>query len=148
RNPLLVQYAAANKLAGDYFGRLLKTMKGSRKSAAPVQVEAIESESEMQSETGVHAYGFGNVRVELAGREITDLEWRSEKSKEMFFFFLCTRRPLRTEELVAALWPALPDEQTTSAFHCYLHRLRKPPSPESSAEDYVRYLLDPPRHLA
>src|SRR5438093_10557969 len=108
-------------------------MKGSRKSAAPVQVEAIESESELQSETGVHAYGFGNVRVELAGREITDLEWRSEKSKEMFFFFLCDRRPLRKEEIVAALWPDLPDEKTTSAFHSNMYRLRKALYPECIA---------------
>ena len=148
RNPLLVQYAAANKLAGDYFGRLLKTMKGSRKAAAPVQVEAIESESEMQSETGVHAYGFGNVRVELAGREITDLEWRSEKSKEMFFFFLCNRRPLRKEEIVAALWPDLPDEKTTSAFHSNMYRLRKALYPECIAKDSGRYILDPRSQFA
>jgi LuxR family maltose regulon positive regulatory protein len=148
RNPLLVQYAAANKLAGDYFGRLLKTMKGSRKAAAPVQAEAIESESDMQSETGVHAYGFGNVRVELAGREITDLEWRSEKSKEMFFFFLCNRRPLRKEEIVAALWPDLPDEKTTSAFHSNMYRLRKALYPECIAKDSGRYILDPRSQFA
>ena len=142
RNPLLVQYAAANKLAGEYFARLLKTMKGSRKAAAPVQVEAIESAPETQTEA-VHAYGFGNVRVELAGREITDLEWRSEKSKEMFFFFLCNRRPLRKEEIVAALWPDLPDEKTTSAFHSNMYRLRKALYPEVIAKDSGRYILDP-----
>ena len=142
RNPLLVQYAAANKLAGEYFARLLKTMKGSRKAAAPVQVEAIESAPETQTEA-VHAYGFGNVRVELAGREITDLEWRSEKSKEMFFYFLCNRRPLRKEEIVAALWPDLPDEKTTSAFHSNMYRLRKALYPEVIAKDSGRYILDP-----
>ncbi len=142
RNPLLVQYAAANKLAGEYFARLLKTMKGSRKAAAPVQVEAIESAPETQTEA-VHAYGFGNVRVELAGREITDLEWRSEKSKEMFFYFLCNRRPLRKEEIVAALWPDLPHEKTTSAFHSNMYRLRKALYPEVIAKDSGRYILDP-----
>ena len=142
RNPLLVQYAAANKLAGEYFARLLKTMKGSRKAAAPVQVEAIESAPETQTEA-VNAYGFGNVRVELAGREITDLEWRSEKSKEMFFYFLCNRRPLRKEEIVAALWPDLPDEKTTSAFHSNMYRLRKALYPEVIAKDSGRYILDP-----
>ena len=91
----------------------------------------------------VHAYGFGNVRVELAGREITDLEWRSEKSKEMFFFFLCNRRPLRKEEIVAALWPDLPDEKTTSAFHSNMYRLRKALYPEVIAKDSGRYILDP-----
>jgi LuxR family transcriptional regulator, maltose regulon positive regulatory protein len=148
RNPLLVQYAAANKLAGEYFGRLLKTMKGARKAAAPVQVESIESEAETQTEAGVQAYGFGNVRVEVAGREITDLEWRSEKSKEMFFFFLCNPRPLRKEEIVAALWPDLPDEKTTSAFHSNMYRLRKALYSEVIAKDSGRYILDPRNQVA
>jgi two-component SAPR family response regulator/Tfp pilus assembly protein PilF len=141
RNPLLVQYAAANKLAGGYFGRLLKTMKGARQAAAPVQVEAAAAES--ATDAGIQAFGFGNLRVEIAGREITDLEWRSEKSKEMFFFFLCNRRPLRKEEIVAALWPDLPDEKTTSAFHSNMYRLRKAVYQECIAKDSGRYILDP-----
>ena len=86
--------------------------------------------------------------MELAGREITDLEWRSEKSKEMFFFFLCNRRPLRKEEIVAALWPDLPDEKTTSAFHSNMYRLRKALYPECIAKDSGRYILDPRSQFA
>ncbi len=141
RNPLLVQYAAANKLAGGYFGRLLKTMKGARQAAAPVRAEAAAAES--GTEAAIQAFGFGNLRVEIAGREITDLEWRSEKSKEMFFFFLCNRRPLRKEEIVAALWPDLSDEKTTSAFHSNMYRLRKAIYQECIAKDSGRYILDP-----
>jgi ATP/maltotriose-dependent transcriptional regulator MalT/two-component SAPR family response regulator len=140
RNPLLVQYAAANKLAGGYFGRLLKTMKGARQSAAPARAEAAP---ESGTEAAIQAFGFGNLRVEVAGREITDLEWRSEKSKEMYFFFLCNRRPLRKEEIVAALWPDLPDEKTTSAFHSNMYRLRKAIYQECIAKDSGRYILDP-----
>ena len=145
RNPLLVQYAAANKLAGGYFGRLLKTMKGARQAALPVQMEAPSAEagSEAGSEAGIRAFGFGNLRIEIGGREITDLEWRSEKSKEMFFFFLCNRRPLRKEEIVAALWPDLPDDKTTSAFHSNMYRLRKALYAECIAKDSGRYILDP-----
>jgi len=141
RNPLLVQYAAANKLAGGYFGRLLKTMKGARQASAPVRMQ--EETAESPTEAGIQAFGFGNLRVEIGGREITDLEWRSEKSKEMFFFFLCNRRPLRKEEIVAALWPDLPDEKTTSAFHSNMYRLRKALYQDCIAKDSGRYILDP-----
>ena len=141
RNPLLVQYAAANKLAGGYFGRLLKTMKGARPASAPVQIEATSMDA--GTEAGIQSFGFGHLRVEIAGREITDLEWRSEKSKEMFFFFLCNRRPLRKEEIVAALWPDLPDEKTTSAFHSNMYRLRQALYTECIAKDSGRYILDP-----
>jgi len=146
RNPLLVQYAAANKLSGGYFGRLLKTMKGARQAAAPVQIEEVAAES--GTESGIQAFGFGNLRLEIAGREITDLEWRSEKSKEMFFFFLCNRRPLRKEEIVAAWWTDLPDEKTTSAFHSNMYRLRKAVYQECIAKDSGRYILDPRGHFA
>ena len=141
RNPLLVQYAAANKLAGGYFGRLLKTMKGARQATAPVRIE--DTAEEAPTEAGIQAFGFGNLRVEIGGREITDLEWRSEKSKEMFFFFLCNRRPLRKEEIVAALWPDLSDEKTTSAFHSNMYRLRKALYQDCIAKDSGRYILDP-----
>jgi ATP/maltotriose-dependent transcriptional regulator MalT/two-component SAPR family response regulator len=146
RNPLLVQYAAANKLAGGYFGRLLKSMKGARQATAAVQLD--EAEEEAPTEAGIQAFGFGNLRVEIGGREITDLEWRSEKSKEMFFFFLANRRPLRKEEIVAALWPDLPDEKTTSNFHSNMYRLRKALYQDVIAKESGRYILDPREQFA
>ncbi len=140
RTPLLVQYAAAHKLAGGYYARILKAMK----SATPASAGKAGEESEREGVvSGLAAYGFGNLRVEMNGREVTDLEWRSEKSKEMFFFFLCNRRPLRKEEIVTALWPDLPDEKTGSLFHSNLYRLRQALYPECVAKDSGRYVLDP-----
>jgi ATP/maltotriose-dependent transcriptional regulator MalT/DNA-binding SARP family transcriptional activator len=140
RAPLLVQYAAAHKLADGYYARILKAMK----SGAPARAGKGSEESEQEgAASGLAAYGFGNLRVEMNGREVTDLEWRSEKSKEMFFFFLCNRRPLRKEEIVTALWPDLPDEKTGSLFHSNLYRLRQALYPECIAKDSGRYVLDP-----
>jgi ATP/maltotriose-dependent transcriptional regulator MalT/DNA-binding SARP family transcriptional activator len=141
RNPLLIQYAAANKLADGYFARLLKMIKGT----APAGRKDAESEQAAEEASGeaVVVYGFGNPRVEVGGHEVTDLEWRSEKSKEMFFFFVCNRRPLRKEEIVAALWPDLPEDKTTSAFHSNMYRLRKALYQDCIAKDSGRYVLDP-----
>lgn len=141
KNPLLVQYANANKIADGYYARLLKMMKA---GPATVQEDEVSAGAATSS---VRAYGFGQPRVEVGGREVSDLEWRSNKSKEMFFFFLCHRRPLRKEEIVAALWPDLPEEKTTSAFHSSLHRLRKALYPEAIAKDSGRYILDPRGHF-
>jgi ATP/maltotriose-dependent transcriptional regulator MalT/DNA-binding SARP family transcriptional activator len=140
RASLLVQYAAANKLADGYYARMLKTVK----SAAPAPVATgDESTDREEAASGLAAFGFGNLRVEMNGREVTDLEWRSEKSKEMFFFFLCNRRPLRKEEIVTALWPDLPNEKTSSLFHSNLYRLRQALYPECIGKDSGRYILDP-----
>ena len=140
RLPLLVQYAAANKIADGYYARLLKAVK--RVAPAP-QPAAGDGPAEGEVAAGLGAYGFGNLRVEMNGREVTDLEWRSEKSKEMFFFFLCNRRPLRKEEIVTAIWPDMPDDKTTSLFHSNLYRLRQALYPECIGKDSGRYVLDP-----
>ena len=139
RATLLVQYAAANKLADGYYARMLKTVK----AVVAVPVAASEEAEEGASAAGVAAFGFGHLRVEMNGREVTDLEWRSEKSKEMFFFFLSQKRPLRREEIVNALWPDMPDEKTSSLFHSNLYRLRQALYPECIAKESGRYILDP-----
>lgn len=138
RNPLLIQYASANKVADNYYSKILKTIKGSGGAHADT-----ERSADSTGGPAVHAHGFGRPTVEYGGQEITDLEWRSEKSKEMFFFFLCNRRPLRKDEIVAALWPDLPDDKTTSAFHSNMYRLRKALYSDVIAKDSGRYVLDP-----
>jgi ATP/maltotriose-dependent transcriptional regulator MalT/DNA-binding SARP family transcriptional activator len=140
RAVLLVQYAAANKLANGYYGRMLKAIK---KAASVPTTKGSDAGGEEAATSGLAAFGFGHLRVEMNGREVTDLEWRSEKSKEMFFFFLCNSRPLRKEEIVTALWPDMPDKKTSSLFHSTLYRLRQALYPECIAKDSGRYILDP-----
>jgi two-component SAPR family response regulator len=108
-----------------------------------VSVDSAEEPVEEIDASAVVAFGLGQPRAEVGGHEITDLEWRSEKSKEMFFFFLANRRPLRKDEIVAALWPDLPEEKTTSAFHSNMYRLRQALYKDVIAKDSGRYVLDP-----
>ncbi len=138
RNPLLVQYGSANKIADGYYARMLKLMK----SPTPV-AEGDVSDGDSAATRTVNAFGFGSLRVEIDGHEVSDLEWRSEKSKEMFFYFLTSRRPLRKEEIVTALWPDMSDEKTTSAFHSNMYRLRKALYQDVIAKDSGHYMLDP-----
>jgi DNA-binding SARP family transcriptional activator len=138
RNPALVQYAVANKAAEGYYSRVLKLIK----SGGGVK-EAEGEEAETVDANAVRVFGFGHARVEYGGHEITDLEWRSEKSKEMFFFFLASGRPLRKEDIVTAMWPDMAEEKTTSAFHSNMYRLRQALYKDVIAKESGRYLLDP-----
>jgi ATP/maltotriose-dependent transcriptional regulator MalT/DNA-binding SARP family transcriptional activator len=138
RNPLLVQYASANKAADGYFTRVLKLIKtpGAGKDGDAEDGDEIATDA-------VQVHGFGHAKVDSDGHEISDLEWRSEKSKEMFFFFLCNRRPLRKEEIVTAMWPDLADDKATNAFHSNMYRLRKALYQGVISKDSGRYALDP-----
>ena len=73
----------------------------------------------------VRAFAFGRGGVLVGERQVSDLEWRSEKSKEMFFFLLLKREPVGKEEIFAALWPDLPESKCNSNFHSSLYRLRR-----------------------
>jgi LuxR family maltose regulon positive regulatory protein len=143
RNPLLVQYASANKIADGYYARMLKLTKASPSTSQSTQDDDAETSAPSDGVRTIYAYGLGHLRVEMDGREISDLEWRSEKSKEMFFFFLANHGPLRKEEIVTALWPDMPEDKTTSAFHSNMYRLRKALYQDVIAKDSGRYVLDP-----
>jgi two-component SAPR family response regulator len=71
------------------------------------------------------------------------LEWRSEKSKEMFFYFLSHARPLSKDEVVTALWPDLPEEKCNSAFHSNLYRLRQALYNDCIVKQGGNYFLNP-----
>jgi DNA-binding SARP family transcriptional activator len=73
----------------------------------------------------VRAFALGRGSVLVGERQVSDLEWRSEKSKEMFFFLLNRHEGVTKEELFAALWPDLPESKCNSNFHSSLYRLRR-----------------------
>ena len=73
----------------------------------------------------VRAFALGRGSVLVGERQVSDLEWRSEKSKEMFFFMLNRQESVSKEELFAALWPDLPESKCNSNFHSSLYRLRR-----------------------
>ena len=73
----------------------------------------------------VRAFGFGRGSVLVGERQVSDIEWRSEKSKEMFFFLLMRGEPAGKEDIFAALWPDLPESKCNSNFHSSLYRLRR-----------------------
>ena len=73
----------------------------------------------------VRAFAFGRGAVLVGERQVSDLEWRSEKSKEMFFFLLTKKDSVTKDEIFSALWPDLPESKCNSNFHSSLYRLRR-----------------------
>lgn len=144
RTPELVQYATARRIGDGLYQRLQHLMRGpAGVGSDSVMEEGEGSDSERHQLAAVRARCLGGMEVIVDGRRVTDLEWRSEKSKEMFFYLLSNPRPLRKEEIVAALWPDLPEEKCNSAFHSTLYRLRQAIYSECVIKQDGRYLLNP-----
>lgn len=91
----------------------------------------------------VRAFAFGRGSVVVGERQVSDMEWRSEKSKEMFFLFLSRQSPVPKEEIFAALWPDLPESKCNSNFHSSLYRLRRALFHECVVREADGYALNP-----
>ena len=99
----VVRFGAARRVGGDTFTRLAARMTDTPSPAE--ETEGILSEADRTSQfPALHAMGFGSPRVLLDAHTAGDLEWRSRKAKELFFFLLCSKRPVSKEELLEALW--------------------------------------------
>jgi LuxR family transcriptional regulator, maltose regulon positive regulatory protein len=114
----MVEYALVRHVADGLLADLLDRPKASRRSAA-----AEAAASDMLPP--VRAFAFGRGSVMVGERQVSDLEWRSEKSKEMFFLLLTKKESVGKEEIFTALWPDLPESKCNSNFHSSLYRLRR-----------------------
>jgi two-component SAPR family response regulator len=90
---------------------------------AQAKVKAERTASEMLPVVRALCLGRGSVFV--GERQVSDIEWRSEKSKEMFFLLLARKEPVTKDEIFSALWPDLPESKCNSNFHSSLYRLRR-----------------------
>ena len=128
----VLEYAAARRIGGEYFRNLSNRLRH-----APAEVV------EQSSVFRVRAEAFGGPRVTVDGRSVAELEWRSERSKEMFFYLLQQGRPLRKEEIALQLWPDASPKQLNSVFHSTLYRLRRAIHPNVVVQSSGGYEVNP-----
>ena len=135
--PELIDYGAARRVGGDYF-------RGLRTAMRPPSVDGDETAREDETALpAIRAEAFGNPRVTVRGHQVADLEWRSERSKEMFFYLIHNGRALRKEQIALDLWPDLDPKRLNSAFHSTLHRLRKAIDPKVVIHTDDGYQVNP-----
>ncbi|HLZ58538.1 MAG TPA: BTAD domain-containing putative transcriptional regulator [Ktedonosporobacter sp.] len=72
--------------------------------------------------THIRIQAFGEPAVFLAEQPI--VRWRMARALELFFYLLDCGRPLRKEQIIAALWPET-DEQVDHTFHNTIYYVRK-----------------------
>ncbi|MBI2847124.1 MAG: tetratricopeptide repeat protein [Chloroflexi bacterium] len=138
--PELIRYAAAKRVGGEHFIRLFEwlsyTPEKQGQAAASAGVESLRFPQ-------VRASAFGTAKVAVEGHELSDLDWRSKKAKEFFFYLLCCRGMHRKEKLLADIWPELEPEKGHSTFHSNLHRLRQAVFPAVVVEQDGKYVINP-----
>lgn len=116
----VVELAVARRIGKGYFSSLAQRAVAAHATAVDQGADGVQESSDL-----LRAEIFGAPRVIWRGRQISDLEWRSERSKEMFFLLLHAGKSLRKEQIALELWPDVAQSRLNSAFHSTLYRLRK-----------------------
>jgi two-component SAPR family response regulator len=138
--PAVTEYGASRRIGGGFYRELLRRSgpQGSQVS------EPAKDESRVGDRLpAIKVTALGHLEVQMDGRDILNLEWESEKSKELFLLLLSHERPLRRDEIVAALWPESGGGRASSAFHSTLYRVRRALHTECVVELDGAYALNP-----
>jgi len=96
----------------------------------------------------IEARALGESWVLVNSRPISEVEWRSNRAKEMFFCMLCCGTGQTKEQITAALWPDLSPAKGTSNFHINLYRARRAVFPGIFTLEQGRYKLNPDLNIS
>lgn len=137
--PAVAQYGASRRIGSGFYRELWRrtSPQGSRVSG-PAAGEGARTDRLPV----VEVVALGSMEVHMDGRKVVDIEWESEKSKELLLLLLLQGRPLRRDEVVAALWPEAGGSRASSAFHSTLHRVRRALYAECVVEAGGAYALN------
>jgi two-component SAPR family response regulator len=150
----VLAYGASMQWLGPRLSGLLSSVAT---AAEPQQAEVAEvapqraarsrqAQSAAEALPPVQAWALGPGKVRCGGRDITDLQWRSPKSKELFFYLLCNPGWQRRDQIVVDIWGEVSPAQARAGFHSNAHRLRRALHPDILQERHGRYQLNP--HLS
>ncbi len=138
----LVRYAASKRVGNGRFQEVwhkvvepkLAPSSVARDNAVPDRAKPLPR---------VEAFALGESSVLVDSRKVSDLEWRSRKSKEMFFYLLSHRREATKEQILETLWPEVASPRGHSSVHAAAYRLRRALYDGCLAQEGGRYYLCP-----
>lgn len=123
RMPSLVRYAASKRVGDGRFLEIWRKVQEPR--AAHLVATDVVSSVEVKASPRVDAFALGQSLVQVDGRKVSELEWRSKKSKEMLFYLLSHRQRGTKEQVLEALWPDIAGPKSHSSLYSTAYRLRR-----------------------
>ena len=140
---LLIQYGVSKGVGGTRFARVMEKIRRRRDSRRRPAAAEVSVSPHVTTRPDIEARALGESRVQINSRPISEAEWRSNKTKEMFFYVLCCGAGQTKERITAALWPDLSPAKATSNFHINLYRARRAVFPGILTLEQGQYELNP-----
>jgi len=140
---LLIQYGASKGVGGNRFVRVMDKIRRHRGNKTRLPTAEVSVSPSVTAKSDIEACALGESRVLVNSRPISEVEWRSNRAKEIFFYMLCCGAAQTKEHITTALWPDLSPAKGTSNFHINLYRARRAVFPGIFTLEQGRYKLNP-----
>jgi len=139
---LLVQYGASKGVGGGRFIDIMEKIRRRRDIQGRQAATKISVVLATAAKPNIEARALGETEVLVDSRPVSEVEWRSNRAKEMFFYLLYYRTGLKKEQITTALWPDLSPAKATSNFHINLYRARRAVFPGVFTYEQGQYRLN------
>jgi len=119
----LLQYSISNGIGGESFHRAVEKIFQFHNKMREWSKEDT-GQGSYTTKPDIEVHSLGEIEV-ITYNLISEVQWRSNKAKELFLYLLCTNKGRTSEQIAAALWPDLSPAKAIGNFHVNLYRARR-----------------------
>ncbi len=140
---MLMEYAISKGVGTSHFASAVEKIN-KRRSSQPLEgVNFNGKDATGGKKPDFEVRAFGETEVIMNSHPVTEVQWRSHRAKEIFFYLLCSDTGQTREVITTSVWPDLPPARATSNFHINLYRVRRALHPRILILERGRYRINP-----
>ncbi len=140
---MLMEYAISKGVGTRRFASAVEKIIRHRTHRALEKVTLTENDAAGGKKPDLEVRAFGETEVIINSQPVTEVQWRSHRAKEVFFYLLCSDTGQTREAITAAIWPDLPPARAISNFHINIYRVRRALLPIIITLEHGKYRINP-----
>ncbi|MHB1417881.1 MAG: tetratricopeptide repeat protein, partial [Chloroflexota bacterium] len=139
----LFQWAVENNVGGKRLATIVQRLNAEQRAAPVLTVVPPIGPVPPMVVPAVRVRALGKTEVICDGAVVGRPQWKTDKAREMLYYFLSNPGWLRRDNVICALWPDYDPAKAESSFHTTLYRLRHALFPEIILQREGRYRCNP-----
>lgn len=139
----LVQYGVTLGIGNGRFIRVVERIRALNGKKQHQDITDVPNGPDSKTEHDIEVRALGHAEVTVNNRQVKDIDWRSNRAKEIFFYLVTHLDGKTRDQITAALWPDLSPAKGSSNFHINLFRARHALFPGVFTQENGRYRANP-----
>jgi LuxR family maltose regulon positive regulatory protein len=139
----LIYYGVTIKTGNGRFIRVLEKIKALNEMGRSKATADLPKSPDSKTGHDIEVRVLGHTEVMVNNRQVKDIDWRSSRAKEIFFYLLTYQGGRTREQITTALWPDLSPAKASSNFHINLFRARRALFPGVFSLEDSKYRINP-----